>query len=259
MFHQLTEARDQLSSEPTRLAHLKAVRSGGGTPASDRKLAATVGADVTSTGGENPTVTIYYGATDGGTSTSSWDHSVTLGTGAGVMSAPLGGLLWYAVGPRRMLRGDLSPITVDAAYSVLQETRTGGAGGDQPRYIGLVGSYDQGPLHAALSYANTQDTPVLGLGSDSTAWTIGGAYDFKTDPLLAERNKEYVEGSKHGLDPLDLAELVVRAIEENELYILTEPGRRASVEKKFDEIRHAFDAVDERLPKILAASGHAKN
>jgi len=88
---------------------------------------------------------------------------------------------------------------------------------------------------------------------------FGGAYDFRTDPLLAERNKEYVDGSKNGLDPLDLAELVIRAIEENELYILTEPGRRASVERKFDEIRRAFDAVDERLPKILAASAQAKN
>jgi NAD(P)-dependent dehydrogenase (short-subunit alcohol dehydrogenase family) len=87
----------------------------------------------------------------------------------------------------------------------------------------------------------------------------GGAYDFRTDPTLAARNEEYVKGSKNGLDPLDLAELVIRAIEENELYILTEPGRRASVEKKFDEIRHAFDAVDERLPKILAASQHVKN
>ena len=68
-------------------------------------------------------------------------------------------------------------ITVDVAYSLLNETRT--AGGDQPRHIGLVGSYDRGPLHAALSYANTQDSPALGAGSDATAWTIGGAYDFK--------------------------------------------------------------------------------
>lgn len=68
-------------------------------------------------------------------------------------------------------------ITVDVAYSLLNETRT--AGGDQPSYIGLVGSYDRGPLHAALSYANTQDSPALGGGSDATAWTIGGAYDFK--------------------------------------------------------------------------------
>jgi NAD(P)-dependent dehydrogenase (short-subunit alcohol dehydrogenase family) len=86
----------------------------------------------------------------------------------------------------------------------------------------------------------------------------GGAYDFRSDPTLAARNKEYVEGSKNGLDPLDLAELVIRAIEENELYIVTQPNRRASVEAKFDEIRHAFDAVDERLPKILAASQHTK-
>jgi tetratricopeptide (TPR) repeat protein len=43
-FHHLTEARDQLSEDDTRLAHLKAVRSGGGTPASDRKLGAIVGA-----------------------------------------------------------------------------------------------------------------------------------------------------------------------------------------------------------------------
>jgi predicted porin len=68
-------------------------------------------------------------------------------------------------------------VTVDVAYSLLNETRT--AGQDQPRHIGLVGSYDRGPLHAALSYANTQDSPALGAGSDATAWTIGGAYDFR--------------------------------------------------------------------------------
>ena len=71
----------------------------------------------------------------------------------------------------------IGPITIDAAFSLLDETRT--AGQDQPRHIGLVASYDTGPLHAALSYANTQDSAVLGAGSDATAWTIGGAYDFK--------------------------------------------------------------------------------
>jgi NAD(P)-dependent dehydrogenase (short-subunit alcohol dehydrogenase family) len=80
---------------------------------------------------------------------------------------------------------------------------------------------------------------------------FGGAYDFRKDPLMAERNKRYVDGATHGLDPLDLAALVVRAIEENEFYILTEPGRRASVQARFDEVMRAFDAVDERLPRIL--------
>ena len=83
---------------------------------------------------------------------------------------------------------------------------------------------------------------------------FGGAYDFRADPLMAERNKRYVEGSKIGLDPLDLAALVLRAIEENEFYIITEPGRRPDVEGRFDELLGAFDAAAERLPKILKRS-----
>jgi hypothetical protein len=83
---------------------------------------------------------------------------------------------------------------------------------------------------------------------------FGGAYDFRADPLMAERNKSYVEGSKNGLDPLDLAELVVRAVEEDEFYIMTQPDRRASVEKRYDELLGAFDAVADRLPKILNAA-----
>lgn len=83
---------------------------------------------------------------------------------------------------------------------------------------------------------------------------FGGAYDFRADPLMAERNKSYVEGSKNGLDPLDLAQLVVRAIEEDEFYIVTEPGRRGSVAKRYDELMGAFDAVADRLPKILDAA-----
>jgi NAD(P)-dependent dehydrogenase (short-subunit alcohol dehydrogenase family) len=80
---------------------------------------------------------------------------------------------------------------------------------------------------------------------------FGGAYDFRADPLLAERNKRYVDGAKNGLDPLDLAALVLRAIEEKEFYIITEPGRRKDVQARYDELLRAFDAVDERLPGIL--------
>jgi NAD(P)-dependent dehydrogenase (short-subunit alcohol dehydrogenase family) len=80
---------------------------------------------------------------------------------------------------------------------------------------------------------------------------FGGAYDFRADPMLAERNKRYVEGAANGLDPLDLAALVMRAIEENEFYIITEPTRRPDVEKRYKELLGAFDAAAERLPKIL--------
>ena len=75
-------------------------------------------------------------------------------------------------------------FTVDVAHSLLGVQRLPGE--SQPRYLGLVGSYDQGPLHVAASYANTQRTANLdGTGAtmvpdNDKAYTIGGLYDFKT-------------------------------------------------------------------------------
>lgn len=83
---------------------------------------------------------------------------------------------------------------------------------------------------------------------------FGGPLDYRKDPKLTERNKMYVEGSRAGLDPLDLAALVIRAIEENEFYIITQPNRRGDVQARYDELMRAFDAAAERLPRILKAS-----
>jgi NAD(P)-dependent dehydrogenase (short-subunit alcohol dehydrogenase family) len=82
---------------------------------------------------------------------------------------------------------------------------------------------------------------------------FGGPYDFRADPLLAERNKQYVEGSRKGLDPLDLAALVIGAIEEDEFYIITQPTRRRDVEARYEELLDAFDVAAARLPRILKA------
>src|SRR5437879_255177 len=72
-------------------------------------------------------------------------------------------------------------FTVDVAHSLLDAQRAAGVS-SQPRYLGLVGAYDQGPLHLAASYANTQNSVNLGGGTanDDKAYTIGGLYDFKT-------------------------------------------------------------------------------
>lgn len=48
---------------------------------------ATLKGEVTDTGGEDPTVTIYYGDNDGGTNTGSWDYSINKGTQSGTFSS----------------------------------------------------------------------------------------------------------------------------------------------------------------------------
>ena len=74
-------------------------------------------------------------------------------------------------------------FTVDFAFSLLGERRIDQSV-EQPRHIGLVGAYDAGPMHLALSYANTKNDSDLDPGagvvaSNATAITFGGAYDFK--------------------------------------------------------------------------------
>jgi predicted porin len=124
-------------------------------------------------------------------------HNHDTGTSSDALLAPtifgnagfMNNLLWYT-SPK------IGPITVDAAYSFgptgSGEARAAGLSG-QPSYIGLVGSYDQGGLHAAVSYANTKNTSVLtpGTGNNDTAMTIGALYDFKSFVLggLVEKSK----------------------------------------------------------------------
>jgi predicted porin len=94
------------------------------------------------------------------------------------------------------------PVTIDADFSLLGESRVNPSM-DQPRHIGLVGAYDQGALHAAVSYANTENSSDLDPGagvqaSKDTAWTIGGLYDFKSFVLgaLFEAAKSDTFGGK---------------------------------------------------------------
>ena len=55
-------------------------------------FAATIGASVTATGGQDPVVTLYYGTSDAGTNAGNWDASHSLGTTATGGSMNLSGL-----------------------------------------------------------------------------------------------------------------------------------------------------------------------
>lgn len=114
-------------------------------------------------------------------------HNHDTGTSSDALLAPtvsgnagfMNNLLWYT-SPK--LGGGFS---ADVAYS-FGPTGTGEARAagltDQPAYIGVVGAYDQGPIHLALSYANTKNTSAVavGTGSDDTAMTFGGSYTFNS-------------------------------------------------------------------------------
>jgi predicted porin len=84
----------------------------------------------------------------------------------------------------------VSGFTVDVAYALLDEAPQSTASKQTPHHLGIVGAYDQGPLHAALSYASTQNTtnlatdPAVRFNNDR-AVTFGGAYNFQTFVLGA--------------------------------------------------------------------------
>ena len=53
---------------------------------------ATLNGQILSTGGETPTVTMFYGPTDGGTNAGAWSHSNLIGQQAGMFAQTLNGL-----------------------------------------------------------------------------------------------------------------------------------------------------------------------
>ena len=127
-------------------------------------------------------------------------HNHDTGTSSDALLAPtvvgrqgfMNRTVWYT-SPK------LGAFTVDVAYSLLDGTRLTGVS-SQPRYLGLVGSYDQGPLHLAASYANTKDSDLLSpsVANDDKAYTFGGLYDFKTfvvGALIENAKSKTVTGS----------------------------------------------------------------
>ncbi|HVV94580.1 MAG TPA: SDR family NAD(P)-dependent oxidoreductase [Hyphomicrobiales bacterium] len=75
----------------------------------------------------------------------------------------------------------------------------------------------------------------------------GGALDVFADPALAERNARFRALTAAGLDPDRVAPMVIRAIRDNRLYIVTDPERRDTIEARHARLMQAFDAAAEDL------------
>ncbi len=99
-------------------------------------------------------------------------------------------LLWYT-------SPTLGSVTAHVAYSLLREVPLSGM--SQPRNVGLVAAYDEGPWHLAVSHADTRNTSNLGGGTASQdqattirclyrmrALVVGALFERATSKLLAD-------------------------------------------------------------------------
>jgi NAD(P)-dependent dehydrogenase (short-subunit alcohol dehydrogenase family) len=81
---------------------------------------------------------------------------------------------------------------------------------------------------------------------------FGGPIRLDADGANAERNRRYAKALESGLDPDDVASLVIAAIEAQRLYVFTHGDRRADVERRFKSMMDGFDALPEESERPRA-------
>jgi hypothetical protein len=73
---------------------------------------------------------------------------------------------------------------------------------------------------------------------------FGGAFALADDTENAARNARFVAAAEAGLDPDQVAPLVLRAIRENRLYVFTHLDRKAAVAARFARILDDFAPLE---------------
>jgi NAD(P)-dependent dehydrogenase (short-subunit alcohol dehydrogenase family) len=131
---------------------------------------------------------------------------------------------------------------------------------------GVVGSALAGPYSATkfatvgmseVLAAELKDTPI-GVSVLCPSWVktrmldngrnrpaqYGGPLRITTDAGNAERNARYAKALETGLDPADVAQLVIDAIETRRLFVFTHPDTRAAVEYCHELMIQGFAALE---------------
>jgi hypothetical protein len=133
---------------------------------------ASVPVTVTATGGAAPTVTVYYGTTDGGTNSGAWTGSVNLGTQTGSATANLTGLVpntGYFYRARAVNTAGTSWTAASGLFTTLAITPPTIANGTPQSVTGLTA---------------TLTGEVLSTGNEAPAVSLYyGTTDGGTDPL----------------------------------------------------------------------------
>jgi NAD(P)-dependent dehydrogenase (short-subunit alcohol dehydrogenase family) len=82
---------------------------------------------------------------------------------------------------------------------------------------------------------------------------FGGPIALDLDGANAERNKRYAQALASGLDPADVAELVLDAVQARRLYVFTHADRRGDVERRFELMMDGFAALADGPPRKAAS------
>jgi len=72
---------------------------------------------------------------------------------------------------------------------------------------------------------------------------FGGPIELDADSANAERNARYARALEGGLDPADVADLVIGAIETRRLFVFTHAETRVAVERCHELMMQGFDAL----------------
>ena len=131
---------------------------------------------------------------------------------------------------------------------------------------GVVGSALAGPYSATkfavvgmseVLAAELKDTPI-GVSVLCPSWVktrmldngrnrpahYGGPIRIATDAANAERNARYARALETGLDPADVAQLVLGAVETRRLFVFTHPDTRAAVDACHELMMQGFAALE---------------
>jgi NAD(P)-dependent dehydrogenase (short-subunit alcohol dehydrogenase family) len=118
----------------------------------------------------------------------------------------------------------------------------------------LAAELADSPLGVSVLCPSWVRTRMLDNGRNRPA-QFGGPISLDTDSRNAERNKRYAQALASGLDPADVAQLVLGAIETRRLYVFTHAENQPDVERRFERMMKGFEALSGEASEQAARSG----
>jgi NAD(P)-dependent dehydrogenase (short-subunit alcohol dehydrogenase family) len=108
----------------------------------------------------------------------------------------------------------------------------------------LAAELAETPIGVSVLCPSWVKTRMLDNGRNRPAH-FGGPIRLDTDSANVERNARYARALESGLDPADVAALVIGAIETRRLFVFTHAETRAAVERCHELMLQGFDALGE--------------